>query len=83
MCIQKYGCICNICQFDFEKEYGELCKDFIHDHHITPISENKGKSYKVDYENDLIPVCPNCHAILHRSNISIDTLKDIVRKNRR
>lgn len=83
MCIQKYGCICNICQFDFEKQYGELGKDFIHVHHITPISENKGKSYKVDYENDLIPVCPNCHAILHRSNISIETLKDIVRKNRR
>ncbi|AHF13337.1 hypothetical protein BARVI_12060 [Barnesiella viscericola DSM 18177] len=83
MCIQKYGCICNICQFDFQKQYGELGKDFIHVHHIIPISENKGRSYKVDYENDLIPVCPNCHAMLHRSNISIEALKDAVRKNRR
>lgn len=83
MCIQKYGCICNICQFDFQKQYGELGKDFIHVHHIIPISENKGRSYKVDYENDLIPVCPNCHAMLHRSNISIEALKDAIRKNRR
>ena len=83
MCIQKYGCICKICQFDFQKQYGELGKDFIHVHHIIPISENKGRSYKVDYENDLIPVCPNCHAMLHRSNISIEALKDAVRKNRR
>lgn len=80
MCIQKYGCICNVCQFDFEKQYGELGKNFIHVHHITPISENRGKSYKVDYENDLIPVCPNCHAMLHRGNISIETLKELIRK---
>jgi len=24
------------------------------------------KGYEVDPENDLVPVCPNCHAMLHR-----------------
>lgn len=82
-CIEKYGAICNICSFDFEKVYGELGKNFIHVHHITPLSTIKD-SYKVDLEKDLIPVCPNCHAMLHRTsngdNISIERLKNIVLK---
>ena len=45
--------------------YGEIGKDFIHVHHLIPLNEI-GKEYIVDYKNDLIPVCPNCHAMLHR-----------------
>jgi 5-methylcytosine-specific restriction protein A len=52
-CIEAHGHSCN------------LGKEFIHVHHITPI-HSIGKSYKIDYANDLIPVCPNCHAMLHR-----------------
>lgn len=64
-CIEVHGNVCKICNFNFEKIYGELGKEFIHVHHVTPI-HTIGKSYKVDYVNDLIPVCPNCHAMLHR-----------------
>jgi 5-methylcytosine-specific restriction enzyme A len=64
-CIEVHGVICKVCSFDFQKTYGALGKDFIHVHHITPI-HIIGKNYKVDYANDLIPVCPNCHAMLHR-----------------
>ena len=64
-CIEAHGSICKICSFSFEEKYGELGKEFIHVHHITPI-HSIGKSYKIDYVNDLIPVCPNCHAMLHR-----------------
>ncbi|MGB8698791.1 MAG: HNH endonuclease, partial [Thermosynechococcaceae cyanobacterium] len=35
-----------------------------HVHHIKPISEI-GESYIVDPVTDLIPVCPNCHAVIH------------------
>lgn len=63
-CIQYYGCKCFVCGFEFEKVYGELGKNFIHVHHLIPLSEI-GKEYIVDYKNDLIPVCPNCHAMLH------------------
>lgn len=65
-CIAFHGCKCKICGFDFEKMYGELGKDFIHVHHIVPLSEIS-KEYEVDPIRDLIPVCPNCHAMLHRS----------------
>lgn len=64
-CLETNGYACKICLFNFEKIYGVIGKDFIHVHHITPI-HTIGKSYKIDYANDLIPVCPNCHAMLHR-----------------
>jgi 5-methylcytosine-specific restriction enzyme A len=64
-CIEAHGCVCEICTFNFEEQYGELGKEFIHVHHITPI-HSIGINYKIDYVNDLIPVCPNCHAMLHR-----------------
>jgi 5-methylcytosine-specific restriction enzyme A len=64
-CIDHYGCFCQVCGFNFEKVWGELGKDFIHVHHLKEIS-SVGQEYEVDPINDLIPVCPNCHAMLHR-----------------
>lgn len=64
-CIEANGLLCKVCNFDFEQVYGKLGKDFIHVHHITPI-HTISQSYKIDYAKDLIPVCPNCHAMLHR-----------------
>ena len=65
-CVEVHGFTCKICRFDFEKVYGELGKEFIHVHHVTPI-HTIGKNYKINYIEDLIPVCPNCHAMLHRT----------------
>ena len=64
-CIEKHGCRCVICGFDFEQTYGIIGKGFIHVHHLIPISSIK-KEYVVDPEKDLIPVCPNCHSMLHQ-----------------
>lgn len=64
-CIEYHGCSCYVCGLDFEKKYGDLGKGFIHVHHVKPLNEIDA-SYVVDYKNDLIPVCPNCHAMLHR-----------------
>lgn len=66
-CIEHYGLTCQICGVDFEKRYGSLGKGFIHVHHLRPISD-VNKQYVIDYTKDLIPVCPNCHAMLHRKN---------------
>jgi 5-methylcytosine-specific restriction enzyme A len=63
VCIEHYGATCQICGFDFEKAYGEIGKGFIHVHHLKQISEI-AETYQVDPINDLLPVCPNCHAIL-------------------
>ena len=64
-CIKINGCRCAVCGIDFESMYGDIGRGFIHVHHIVPIS-SIGESYKVDPVTDLVPVCPNCHAMLHR-----------------
>lgn len=83
-CIDEYGCKCSICGLDFEKMYGEVGKGFIHVHHIVPISEI-GKEYKLNPKTDLIPVCPNCHAMLHRKingkTLSCDELRKLIKKD--
>lgn len=66
LCIEHHGLSCCICGFDFEAVYGEVGKGFIHVHHLKPLSE-VGKGYKVDPVRDMRPVCPNCHAVIHRN----------------
>jgi hypothetical protein len=64
-CIQHYGTKCSICRVDLVATYGEVMRGFIHVHHIKPLS-TLGPDYQVDPVEDLRPVCPNCHAVLHR-----------------
>ncbi len=56
---------CQICGFNFGDKYGVEFNDVIHIHHLKPLSEIK-KKYEVNPERDLLPVCPNCHVILHK-----------------
>ena len=83
-CIAAHGCKCCVCGMDFEKIYGELGRGFIHVHHIVPIS-TIGKEYKIDPIKDLVPVCPNCHAMLHKGKngevLTIGELKEIIDTN--
>ena len=79
MAILMHGKSCLACGFDFGKAYGELGSDFAIIHHVTPVSEI-GPDYIVDVEKDLIPVCGNCHAMIHREDppLSLDSLKKII-----
>lgn len=74
---EKDGCIrCQICGFDFGEKYGEQYKNIIEVHHIIPLSEIK-KSYEVNPKKDLLPVCPNCHVVLHsKVGETIDSLRE-------
>ena len=82
-CIEIHGCQCKICGFDFEKTYGEAGKGLVHVHHVVPISSIK-EEYQVDYEKDLIPVCPNCHAMIHRKKdpYAIEEIKVFINSNK-
>ncbi len=64
-CLEHYGYDCQVCGLNFEKEYGEIGRKFIHVHHIKPVSKIDEK-YEIDPIEDLRPVCPNCHAMIHR-----------------
>lgn len=81
-CINKYGYKCTICFFDFKEIYGEIGKDFIHVHHLKPLSEIDEK-YQINPIQDLRPVCPNCHAMLHKRKpaYSIEEIKNFIEKS--
>lgn len=66
-CINHYGVSCFVCELNFERTYGEVGRGFIHVHHLKPLG-SIGEGCKVDPIEDLRPVCPNCHAMLHRKN---------------
>ena len=76
ICIETYGTKCFVCGFDFEKFYGEIGKDFIHVHHLKQVASIK-KEYEINPKKDLRPLCPNCHAMIHRKKIplTIEELK--------
>ena len=64
-CIEHYGASCYVCRFNFGATYGDVAEGYIHVHHLVPLSEI-GEEYEVDPVKDLRPVCPNCHATIHR-----------------
>lgn len=83
-CIAQKGCKCSVCGMEFEDVYGELGSGFIHVHHVVPISQI-GKNYKINIDKDLVPVCPNCHAMLHRNSqrlLTIEELRQILKSNK-
>ena len=80
-CIRHHGTVCKGCGFDFEKIYGELGKDFIHVHHVTPLA-SIGENYEIDPVRHMVPLCPNCHAMVHRGNesrpLSVEELRQVI-----
>ena len=78
-CIAHHGSNCQVCDLDFSEKYGELGAGYIHVHHRVPIA-SVVTEYCVDPINDLVPVCPNCHAMLHRREppLEIEELRALV-----
>ncbi|MBN7124804.1 hypothetical protein BSU01_24370 [Erwinia billingiae] len=75
-CLQHYGYRCRGCGFSFADVYGEPGSGFIHVHHIKPL-HTVGNGYRLNAINDLILLCPNCHAMVHRTSpvMDIETLR--------
>ena len=82
-CIEHYGAKCIVCAFDFEKNYGVIGKGFIHVHHLISVAA-LGAEYEVNPIEDLRPVCPNCHAMLHKKvpSLTIEELSEIAHNKR-
>lgn len=76
-CIAHHGLTCSVCGFNFVQIYGTLGEGFIHVHHINPIGKI-GNEYEINPIKDLIPVCPNCHAMIHRTEpaLTIEQLRN-------
>jgi len=74
--IKIHGTTCHCCKFNFEKIYGEIGKNFIHIHHIKPLHSLE-EEIEINPETDLIPVCPNCHSMIHRRKDRILTIEEL------
>jgi hypothetical protein len=65
---------CAVCHFSFERRYGTLGADYIEMHHVTHLHKGARKTRP----RDLIPVCANCHRMLHRTRQGV-TLEELRR----
>lgn len=64
--LDKHGNLkCQCCGFDFEKQYGDLGREFIEAHHTKPVSELHQDGEETKREHVSL-VCSNCHRMLHR-----------------
>lgn len=83
-CIRHFGYDCAVCGFNFGSTYGELGERFIHVHHKTPLSRTS-ESYRVDPVSDLIPLCANCHEIVHKEDppVTVERLRSLLRSMNR
>ncbi len=66
-CILAHGSACMVCGFRFGERYGEIGDGYVEVHHLTPVSLMNGE-VPVNPVTDLVPVCANCHAMLHRQS---------------
>jgi 5-methylcytosine-specific restriction protein A len=80
-CIAHFGLKCSVCDLLLEDRYGAIAAGFIHVHHTVPLAA-AGPDYRINPRKDLRPVCPNCHAVLHRRTppLSIAEARRLVRK---
>ena len=79
-CIEEYGLNCFACELNLEDIYGEIGKDYIQVHHLNPFANNKGE-HETNPIIDLRPLCPNCHAMIHRKNppFTIEEMKILIK----
>lgn len=74
--VNIHGTSCMACGFNFQRVYGDWGKDFIHVHHLKPIS-SYGGGQGVNPETDFIVLCPNCHAMVHRKRNNVLGLEEL------
>lgn len=77
---------CSACNFNFEDFYGEIGRGYIEIHHLNPIFAIEGSLEQsiVDALGNVVPVCANCHRVIHRKNdqlLSIPSLQELIGQN--
>lgn len=72
---------CDCCGFEFKSFYGETFgKSCIEIHHLKPIFQCASMSVVQTIDNalkNLLPVCPNCHRIIHKNNITAEMIPQL------
>ncbi len=79
LCLERHGFNCKACAANMEELYGERGREYIHVHHVVRVADLTPE-YELDLATDLMPVCPNCHAMIHRREpmLSIEDVAQLV-----
>ena len=82
-CLDHHGFDCAACKNNFLNIYGPIGEEYIEVHHIIKVSD-MGAGYIVDPINDLVPLCSNCHSMIHRRDppLSVEYLKELLLTHR-
>lgn len=77
-CIDRYGYQCQCCGMNFAELYGEeLGANFIEVHHLRPISTYEKDGIPENFLENLVPLCSNCHSMIHHIKNSEHPLSDL------
>lgn len=81
LCLRHHGFTCANCRLSMDHVYGPLGSKVIHVHHIQPVSQ-MGTPRILDPITDLVPLCPNCHTIIHKRNppLTLQELSEITNR---
>ncbi len=74
--IEIHGTKCKVCGFNFEQVYGERGRGFIEVHHTKPLYLGD-EEQEIDPKKDLVPVCSNCHRMIHRRKDEVLTVEQL------
>lgn len=77
-CIRYHGTRCQVCQIDLAQRYGPIGASATEVHLLHP-QMFKDASVAPDPVEDLIPVCPSCHVMLHIGRSEPMPLEDLRR----
>ncbi|ONI46748.1 hypothetical protein AN644_02630 [Candidatus Epulonipiscium fishelsonii] len=82
ICLEYYGAICEVCGTDYGYTYGNKFERLI-DIHNMKSSNEEYDNLDVNPEEDLVPVCHNCHFIMHTKKpcYTIDEMKQLYEEN--
>ena len=77
-CIDRYGYQCQCCGMNFAELYGEeLGANFIEVHHLKPISTYEEDGIPENFLENLVPLCSNCHSMIHHIKDAEHSLRDL------
>ncbi len=63
-CLRDQGARCIVCGLRVRERYAGLSREVVEVHHLRPLSDTIGP-YQLNPATDLVPVCPNCHRVIH------------------
>ena len=75
--IRIHGTRCSVCTFDCAEVYGDWGNGFVEVHHVVPLNEGDEQGRVTDPATDLVVLCSNCHAMVHRRQGTVLTVHEL------